>query len=520
MDGHTPSPPCPASAPPGPRVARRVVLRGAVGLAAAALTGCSDPPSSARDAAARTPPSARPSPVEHVGTVGDGVADDTAAVQALIDASARTGATGVLPAGTYRCTSSLLLPAGTRLHLSPGSRLWKDWVAPPGPESAFLRNADFSVKSDSVRLSGPGTIGAVDHDRTGVVLALYGDDVRLSDFAIDTYAGGQAVVFAGDRGRVDGVHVRNSAPTTGTGGIRVVGGSDFLATACHVESGDDCLQFAPIGARGAVLRDLDVTGGRFVDCTGASSVSRFMVATLEWTRGEDRMTASVRDCSFRACRGRGTGRGIVVKNTHSSGSIERLSITDCTVDVVGGDERTPAVRVHNDPTSGGSVRRVALIRTSTGRPVGGAVQIDGPGISDITLEDCTFPAPTAATAPAAVVDAADRVQLLRCSLTAAPGGRLLVVGPGAPVTDLSVEACSLTDIGAGTHGIELVGVAGARVTDSVFRQAGGVTDAGAVRVAESSSGVVVEDNDLTGLSSPRKVTDRAGDTVVRGNRGA
>jgi polygalacturonase len=522
MDGHTRPPQPPAGTPSGPPVGRRAVLLGAVGLAAtAALAGSSDPPTVAPAAAARAPQSRRPLRVREDGPVGDGVADDTAAVQAIIDASARTGATGVLPAGTYRCTASLLLPAGARLHLESGSRLAKDWTAPPGLDGAFLRNADFAVKSDGVRISGPGTIGAVDHSRTGVVLALYGDDVHLSDVTVDTYAGGQAVMFAGDRGRLDRVRVRNSAPATGTGGIRVFGGSDFLATDCHVESGDDCLQFAPIGAPGALLQGLDVTGGRFVDCTGASSVSRFMVAVLEWTGGEDRMTASIRDCSFHGCRGRATGRGIVVKNTHSSGAIERLSFTDCTVDIAdGGDDRSAAIRVQTGPASGGSVRHVSFTRTRTTQPVDGALRIGGDGTSDITVEDCTFPAPLRGTAPAAVVDAADRVRLLRSSFAAAPGGRLLVVGPKVPVTGLSVEACRLTGIGSGTHGIQLVDVDGARIADSVFLQTGGATNARAVRVAATSRGVVIEGNDLTGLSTSRTITDLAGDTVVRDNREA
>ncbi|MBM7806926.1 hypothetical protein JOD57_002763 [Geodermatophilus bullaregiensis] len=119
-----------------------------------------------------------------------------------------------------------------------------------------------------------------------------------------------------------------------------------------------------------------------------------------------------------------------------------------------------------------------------------------------------------------MVDAADRVRLLRCSFAAAPGGRLLVVGPRTPVTGLSVEACRPTGIGDGTHGIELVDVDGARIADSVFLQLRGATTARAVRVAATSSGVVLEGNDLTGLSSPGEVTDLAGDTVARDNRGA
>ncbi|HZB19027.1 MAG TPA: glycosyl hydrolase family 28-related protein, partial [Blastococcus sp.] len=39
------------------------------------------------------------------GARGNGTADDTRALQRLIDASARRGAVAIVPAGTYRCTT-------------------------------------------------------------------------------------------------------------------------------------------------------------------------------------------------------------------------------------------------------------------------------------------------------------------------------------------------------------------------------------------------------------------------------
>jgi len=217
-------------------------------------------------------------------------------VQRLIDAAASQAAVSVLPAGTYRCTSSLFLPSGAKLHLEQGALLLKDWAAQPGLANAFLRNANFAVRSNGVSITGPGTLGARDHGRTGVIIALYGDDVLLSDFTIDTFAGGQAVMYAGDRGRMDRVTIRNSAVDTGTGGIRGIGGNDFLATHCHVESGDDCLQFVPIGSPGALLYNMSINRGSYVGCTGHSSVSRFMVALLEWTSGGySGMSASISD---------------------------------------------------------------------------------------------------------------------------------------------------------------------------------------------------------------------------------
>ncbi len=59
-----------------------------------------------------------------VKAVGDGKADDTAAIQAAIDTAAKSGAGGIvwLPAGRYRISHSLLIPAGVRLYGTGASR--------------------------------------------------------------------------------------------------------------------------------------------------------------------------------------------------------------------------------------------------------------------------------------------------------------------------------------------------------------------------------------------------------------
>jgi Pectate lyase superfamily protein len=526
-----PGKPPPTVEAAAPRLTRRRALlvgaTGIAGLTAVALSRRGAPDASAPPTGGGSATGA-PSPAEaeaevplrpaDFGAVGDGVADDTAAVQALLDASSASGREARLPAGTYRCTASLLVSTGLDLHLEEGARLSKDWATAPGVARAFLRNADFAVRADGVRVTGPGSIGARDHSRTGVVMAVFGDDVRLSDITVSTYAGGQAIVYAGDRGRVDRVRVLDSAVTTGTGGIRVVGGADFRATACHVESGDDALQFVPVGDPGALLYDMDVSGGSYVGCTGRSTVSRFMVASLEWTKGDTGMRASVRDCSFTDCHGVAIDRGIVVKNTHSSGTIERLRFTDCTVDMPDGvDPQTQGIRVQTAPAAGGAIRDVSFTRTDITSPRISTLRVGGPRISGLTFEQCTFTAPSGDATVTAVVDAADAVTLRLCAVRGGAGKRLLVVGTGAPATGFVVEDCDVSGIGDGTWAVDLVAVTGGRVAGTTFRPAPGATDAGAVRVAPASSGVVIEGNDLRALGSRRPINDRAADTVLRDN---
>ncbi|MCZ2860568.1 hypothetical protein [Blastococcus sp. VKM Ac-2987] len=514
--------------PAGPSLSRRgLLLLGGAGLTAPVLAGLS---SSTSPPAGATPLALRGDDddvldLRDFGAEGNGRDDDTRAVQRLIDASARRGVVGVVPRGVYRCTAGLSVPPGAQLHLARGSLLLKDWAAPVGLQDAFLRNADLAVPSSGVRITGTGTIGARDHTRTGVVIGLYGHDVLLSDFTIDTYAGGQAIMYSGDRGRIHQVTVRNSAQETGTGGIRVFGGADFLGTGCHVESGDDCYQFVPIGNPEAEpsLYNRSIVRGSFDGCTGASSVSRFMVALLEFTGGEPGTTdmdASVSDCSFRDCHGSAANRGIVVKNTHSRGAIERVTFTDCTVDMSGAeDASTQEIRVQTDAASQGAIRDVTFTRTDVLAAVNSPLRVGGPNISGLTFDGCTFTAPSGAAPTTVVVDGTDRPRFSDCTFVGAPGKRLLVVGPVTEVTALSVENCRFTGLES-LWAVDLLGVSGARVAGSTFEQAAGASTARAIRVSPTSSGVAIEGNDFTGLDHTEPVTDRAGDTVLIGNLGA
>jgi hypothetical protein len=514
------------SGPTAGQLSRRsLLLLGSAGLASPLIARAQSGPSSGTTRLVTRSDDDEMLDARDFGAKGNGTTDDTRALQRLLDASARRGEVAFVPAGTYRCTTGLLLRSDVQLHLDPRARLLKDWAAPPGMIDAFLRNANFAVKADRVRITGTGTIGARDHSRTGVVLALYGDDVEFRDITIDTFAGGQAIMYGGDGGRMHGITIRNSAPEYGTGGIRVIGGTDFLGTDCHVESGDDCLQFVPIGNPEAepTLYNQSISGGRFVGCTGASSASRFMVALLEFTAGEPGTTdmdASVVDCSFQECHGSAFDRGIVVKNSHSKGAIERVAFTDCTVDMSkAADASTQEIRVQTDPASRGSIRDVTFTRTNILRAVNSTLRVGGPNISGLTFDGCTFTAPSGAAPTVIVVDGTDQPRFRGCTFVGGASKRPLVVGPTTPVTGLSVEECRFTGID-GVWAVDLVRATGARISGCTFQAAPGSPTARAIRVAPTASGVVIEGNDVTGISHTEPVTDRALDTVLIGNRGA
>ncbi len=111
--------------------------------------------------------------VRDFGAVGDGVADDTAALQLAIHALPRDGRL-VVPAGTYR-TGSLFLKSHMTLHLQEGAtllgrtersaypvlpatasgRFYGTWEGQPKPMHAALITA---VCAEDVMLVGPGAV--------------------------------------------------------------------------------------------------------------------------------------------------------------------------------------------------------------------------------------------------------------------------------------------------------------------------------------------------------------------------
>lgn len=136
--------------------------------------------------------------VRHYGAVGNGLVDDTAALQLAIDrASAGGGGRVLVPAGRYRC-ATVELRTNVELHLAPGSRLVAD------PEHA----GDLVVVrgQQNVAITGSGLIDAGESARAALVI-MDCDEVDLRGPTVAGSAAGIKVV--GSRGiTIDGSRIR------------------------------------------------------------------------------------------------------------------------------------------------------------------------------------------------------------------------------------------------------------------------------------------------------------------------
>jgi parallel beta-helix repeat protein len=186
------------------------------------------------------------------GAVGNGVADDTAAIQALLNA-ATNGSIVVFPAGsTFKCSAMLIVPAGRRYTLTGGGTLAYTSAAhltAAGKPSALRILGDGTVLRD-LRITNPNEITGVntfgqDTYNQGIRIEAHG--VTVVDCVIDRWQQGIVVEPTGEW--LDTIIARNRVSNIlGRGG----GASD--TTTNNGEDGGDGIVIW--GARSTVIGNI------------------------------------------------------------------------------------------------------------------------------------------------------------------------------------------------------------------------------------------------------------------------
>lgn len=211
-------------------------------------------------------------------------------------------------------------------------------------------------KTSDIRIHGNGVLRAADWTKTANLMTLYGDRNRFS-FRIDKWAGGRAMVLAGDDVLTERMHVTGSPAETNNGGIRFVGGKRYRSKHCHVVSGDDAHQGVPVGNPKDPLFDMDIEDAVWEWPTGGSTAARFFALALLNSAGDDtiNMNASIKGVRVEHAFGYGGIMAAVVLNGNSKGVIEDVLLDGGYLDMAASQARTLAQEVYvmAGPNTGG-----------------------------------------------------------------------------------------------------------------------------------------------------------------------
>jgi polygalacturonase len=338
-----------------------------------------------------------------LGAIGDGVAQNTAAIQNAIDTAARSGGGTVqFPAGDY-VTGTLLLRNGVTLELLAGAsllgsinpadyKLVEPFTDGVGTTRGYALIA--VVDSRDAAILGPGTIdgrGAQLHASSPdspaakpfLVLAVRSHNIAFRNLKLVNSAAWTMHLFQSTHVTVDNVSIR-SLGLANNDGIDVDSSQSVDITGCTIESGDDAICLKTTSP--APCKEITVS-----HCTMTTRCAAFKIGTESVG---DFSNIRVSDCHVIQAN-LGAIKLLSVDGAHISDVVvERMQVDDADTPIFlrlgarGRTFRSGDVERPPGTISGITIRDFTALRA---RRVGVLVSgIPGHTIDDITLERLTI----------------------------------------------------------------------------------------------------------------------------------
>ncbi len=297
------------------------------------------------------------------GAVGDGLTDDTRAVQACIDAVAQAGGGRVtFPSGRTFLCGPLQLKGNTEYHFEQGATLLADPNESTYTMSAFGDNRGegmlwlWAHAEDNITISGTGTI-----DGNGIafmgpeledsyvlkdladpkfdprphLLTLFGcRNVDISGVTVQNGAYWTIHLVGCDGARIHDMSLLNQLKIRNGDGIDLDHTSNVDVWNCHITSGDDCVclknrreysegyleAFTYLGnPQGLVMRSTKTQNIHVWDCTMTSRSCSIKI-------GSENMD-SISDVLFERCAITASNRGLGIQN-RDEGTVSDVTFQD------------------------------------------------------------------------------------------------------------------------------------------------------------------------------------------------
>lgn len=280
--------------------------------------------------------------IRDYGAVGDGVAKDTASIQAAIDAcSERGGGTVVVPKGEY-LTGTLMLKDNVNLHLEAAARIVssmeeQDFTVPGQPGTCGLISARHGSR---ISVTGMGTIdgqgerflekddGIGDH----VLLPLQSFRPKLIDLEgctdvvfrnVTLYrASSWCLHMTGCRRvNIHGISILGQLRGLNNDGIDPDSCRDVHISNCHIEAGDDCI----------VLKTTKHGAAHYGACENITVVNCTLISRSTALKIGTETCADIRNVVFQNCVIRNSNRGLGVW-ARDGATIENIMFSNIIID--------------------------------------------------------------------------------------------------------------------------------------------------------------------------------------------
>jgi polygalacturonase len=297
------------------------------------------------------------------GATGNGTTDDTAAIQAAINAAAGTGGTVVLTGGTF-LSGTLTLASNLTFYVDSSAVLLGTTnlagypTLTPATGNTQLSNCQHALlyanAVQNVTIIGGGTIDGQGDSFTGVentrpllIWSVLSSNVSVRDLFLRKGPVWSLVTMETDNVVIDHVDVQSNYITHD--GIDIVDGSNITVSHVAVNAGDDAMCLKSGVRRGIV--GMTVTDSVFTGNNGGSNGIKIGTATYgaftnisiqdSWVKGvqyaamavESRQGSDIEGLSFQRIEFFGTGAAFFVylaqqSTTHPIGDVPKLGSID------------------------------------------------------------------------------------------------------------------------------------------------------------------------------------------------
>lgn len=243
-------------------------------------------------------PTVTPSPssaglnVKQLGAKGDGVTDDTAAIQKALNTAAASGGTVYIPAGTYRYSKNLVIQGGSNVVVQGDGDASILRAADPG-HSAVAVYGSSHVVLKSFRVESPSATSRSSADVAAGVLVAYSSFVEVNGVTAVGPAESGMMVTDGAAGPSHDVVIHHSTVRNSLAdGFHVTGGAYNVTLDSNSAYGTGDDSFASIGyqSSGGANRNITVTNN-YSEYSAAGGVG--IEGSAQVTVSGNRILASV-----------------------------------------------------------------------------------------------------------------------------------------------------------------------------------------------------------------------------------